>query len=49
MPNTPSPVLELAIRLWPQVRDRGAVDDPSDLDTLLASQGQPGAPASKVA
>ncbi|MEI6136189.1 MAG: hypothetical protein WCQ48_02070 [Chloroflexota bacterium] len=44
MPNTPSPVLDLAIRLWPQVRDRGAVDDPSDLDMLLAAQGQPGAP-----
>ena len=34
-----SPVLDLAIRLWPQVRDRGAVDDPNDLDTLLAAQG----------
>ena len=39
-----SPILELAIQLWPQVRDRGAVDDPNDLDTLLAVQGQPGAP-----
>ena len=39
-----SPVLDLAIRLWPQVRDRGAVDDPNDLDTLLAAQGRPGAP-----
>ena len=39
-----SPVLDLAIRLWPQVRDRGAVDDPNDLDTLLAAQGHPGAP-----
>lgn len=39
-----SPVLALAMRLWPQVRDRGAVDDPNDLDTLLAALGQPGAP-----
>lgn len=39
-----SPALELALRLWPQVRDRGAVDDPNDLDVLLATQGQPGAP-----
>lgn len=39
-----STILDLAIRLWPQVRDRGAVDDPNDLDTLLAAQGQPGAP-----
>ncbi len=39
-----SPVLDLAIRLWPQVRDRGAVDDPNDLDTLLAVINQPGAP-----
>ncbi len=46
MTTTPpgSPVLDLAIRLWPSVRDRGAVDDPNDLDTLLAAQGQPGAP-----
>lgn len=42
-----SPVLDLAIRLWPQVRDRGAVDDPNDLDTLLAAQGRPGAPGSE--
>lgn len=39
-----SSILDLAIRLWPQVRDRGAVDDPNDLDTLLGAQGQPGAP-----
>ena len=39
-----SPVLDLALRLWPQARDRGAVDDPGDLDTLLRAQGQPGAP-----
>lgn len=31
------------MRLWPEVRDAGRVDDPSDLDTLLATQGQPGA------
>lgn len=37
-------MLDLAIRLWPQVRDRGTVDDPNDLDTLLAAQGLPGAP-----
>lgn len=41
---TNSPVLDLAIRLWPQVRDRAAVDDPNDLDTLLGAQGQSGAP-----
>jgi hypothetical protein len=40
-----SPILDLALRLWPQARDAGAVDDPSDLDTLLDAQGQPGAPA----
>ncbi len=39
-----SAVLDLALRLWPQARDRGAVDDPSDLDTLMAAMGQPGAP-----
>ncbi len=39
-----SPVLDLALRLWPQVRDQGMVDEPGDLDTLLATQGQPGAP-----
>ncbi|TAJ18431.1 MAG: hypothetical protein EPO65_09035 [Dehalococcoidia bacterium] len=38
-----SPNLDLALRLWPQVRDGGAVDDPAFLDALLASQGQPGA------
>jgi hypothetical protein len=38
-----SKVLDLALRLWPQVRDRGQVDDPADLDLLLATQGQPGA------
>lgn len=38
-----SPDLDLALRLWPQVRDSGTVDDPSFLDALLASQGQPGA------
>jgi hypothetical protein len=39
-----SPILDLALRLWPGVRDGSAVEDPSDLDTLLAAQGQPGAP-----
>jgi hypothetical protein len=39
-----SHILDLAQRLWPAARDRGTVDDPNDLDTLLASQGQPGAP-----
>ena len=37
-------VLPLAQRLWPQVRDNGAVDDPSALDALMATVGQPGAP-----
>lgn len=35
--------LTLALALWPAARDRGAVDDPSALDTLLDSLGQPGA------
>lgn len=39
-----SDVLQLALQLWPQVRDHGTVDDPSALDTLLRSLGQPGAP-----
>jgi hypothetical protein len=39
-----SAILDLALRLWPQVRDQGTVSDPSDLDLLLATQGQPGAP-----
>ena len=39
-----SPTLDLALRLWPQVRDEGRVDDSDALDTLLAAQGQPGAP-----
>lgn len=39
-----SPILDLALRLWPSVRDRGMVDDPTDLDRLLEAQGQPGAP-----
>lgn len=38
-----SPNLDLALRLWPQVRDSGTVDDPAFLDALLASQGKPGA------
>ncbi len=39
-----SDVLAVAMRLWPQVRDAGTVQDPADLDRLLAAQGQPGAP-----
>jgi hypothetical protein len=38
-----SAILDLAQRLWPSVRDTGAVADPEDLDRLLASQGLPGA------
>ncbi len=40
-----SPNLDLALRLWPQVRDSGTVDDPAFLDALLATQGKPGAAA----
>jgi hypothetical protein len=40
---TTSPNLDLALRLWPQVRDSGTVDDPALLDALLATQGKPGA------
>ncbi len=47
MPMTTSNTLDLALRLWPQVRDGGGVDDPSLLDVLLATQGQPGAPGFK--
>lgn len=36
-------ILTLALALWPAARDRGAVDDPSALDQLLATAGQPGA------
>ncbi|MGE0227929.1 MAG: hypothetical protein AB7I38_00595 [Dehalococcoidia bacterium] len=39
-----SELLDLALRLWPQARDRGTVDDPADLDRLLEAQGLPGAP-----
>jgi hypothetical protein len=39
-----SPVLDLAQRLWPSVRDTGVVADPGDLDLLLKALGQPGAP-----
>jgi hypothetical protein len=35
--------LALALSLWPNARDRGSVDDPATLDTLLESFGQPGA------
>ncbi len=37
-------ILELALRLWPQARDRGVVDQPDDLDRLLDAIGRPGAP-----
>lgn len=36
--------LALALKLWPSVRDLGAVEDPADLDRLMDSLGQPGAP-----
>ena len=39
-----SETLDLAMRLWPSVRDGRGVDDPTDLDRLLATHGQPGAP-----
>ena len=39
-----SEILDLALRIWPQARDSGVIDDPDDLDRLLASQNQPGAP-----
>ena len=42
MPQTP--VLDTALRLWPALRDGAPVSDPGELDLLLASQGQPGAP-----
>ena len=35
--------LTLALDLWPDARDRGMVDDPTALDRLLATLGQPGA------
>ena len=38
-----SEILDLALRLWPQARDQGTVNDPADLDRLLESQGLPGA------
>jgi hypothetical protein len=38
-----SDTLALALRLWPTVRDGQPVEDPTDLDRLLATQGQPGA------
>jgi hypothetical protein len=37
-------ILALALRLWPEARDNGAVADPTALDELLVSLGQPGAP-----
>jgi hypothetical protein len=40
----PESALELALRLWPRLRDGGSVDDPSDLDRLLGTQNLPGAP-----
>ena len=39
-----SPVLSIALQLWPQLRDGAPIDDPAALDELLAAQGQPGAP-----
>ena len=39
-----SELVDLALRLWPSVRDRGTVDDPSDLDRLIDAQGLRGAP-----
>jgi hypothetical protein len=39
-----SKVLDLALRLWPEARDNGAVSAPTALDELLVSLGQPGAP-----
>jgi len=39
-----SKLVDLALRLWPSVRDRGVVDDPTDLDRLIDAQGLPGAP-----
>ena len=42
--STGSEVLQLALRLWPQVRDHGVVDDPGDLDQLIAAQGGAGRP-----
>lgn len=41
---TTSETLALALRLWPEVRDSGAVSDPAMLDELLSALGQPGAP-----
>jgi hypothetical protein len=40
-----SELVDLALRLWPQVRDHGTVDNPDDLDRLIDAQGLPGAPA----
>jgi len=39
-----SEILDLALRLWPQARENGVIDDPTDLDRLLTAQNQPGAP-----
>ena len=36
--------LALALRLWPQVRDSGVIDDPDALDVLMDALGQPGSP-----
>ena len=38
-----SGMLDLALRLWPTVRDGQPAEDATDLDRLLATQGQPGA------
>ena len=39
-----SAVLDLALQLWPELRDGAPVGDPGALDRLLAAQGLPGAP-----
>ena len=39
-----SPVLDLALRLWPDLRDGQPVADAGALDELLSAVGQPGAP-----
>jgi hypothetical protein len=41
--DSPADTLALALRLWPGVRDGQPVEDPTELDRLLATQGKPGA------
>lgn len=36
--------LDLALQIWPELRDGAPVKDPNTLDKLLATQGAPGAP-----